>query len=110
MTAKDCLFLQHSMEMRMLCRATAQARFPNTLPTLQPPILPAFSTPHPCGVCSFPATPDPAYARAYSNKEEDQVSSFVTCPPLQATVWQRQEEPVKALRCAAMNALENARP
>jgi hypothetical protein len=31
-------------------------------------------------------------------------------PPLQATVWQRREEPVKGLRYAAMNALENARP
>ena len=50
-------------------------------------------------VRSFPATPLPE-----SNAEGFLNFFFVQVPPLQAALWQRRSEPVKGLRCAAMNA------
>ena len=54
---------------------------------------------------SFPRSNSPRNASPL--REHRKLISFFVKFPLQATVWQRQEDPVKALRFAAMNALNH---
>jgi hypothetical protein len=54
--------------------------------------------------CSCPATRDPDVPLAYSNMST--TFFLVRVAPLQATGLAEAEEPVKGLRCAAMNATD----
>ena len=64
------------------------------------------ATAHKASVFRFPSMRDVpsrnALPTGQNDKEEDRISSFIKCP-LHAALWQSRSEPVKGLRCAAMN-------
>jgi hypothetical protein len=63
-----------------------------------------FPLPILAGPVPAPQRPAPTCARACSNKEADQFSSFVKCPRFKQRAWQRRKNPSRVSAFASMNA------
>ena len=64
----------------------------------------AFRSPSMRGLYPAPQRPAPPCARAYSNKEGVQFSSFVKCPRFKQRAWQRRKNQSRVSAFASMNA------